>query len=104
MKWLLSMDAWRRTPAKTIHNHLDEALCLGVTVLTGPPIRDAIRVCRAAKAQRPEIPVVWGGWHPSLFPLECLSEASVDITVQGQGEETFRRSSIVWRKGDGRMR
>lgn len=77
-------------PIKTIHNHLDEALCLGVTVLTGPPIRDAIRVCRAAKAQRPEVPVVWGGWHPSLFPLECLSEASVDITVQGQGEETFR--------------
>lgn len=76
-------------PIKAILSHLDAALCLGVSVLTGLPIRDAIRVCRAAKAQRPEVPVVWGGWHPSLFPLECLNEASVDMTVQGQGEETF---------------
>jgi radical SAM superfamily enzyme YgiQ (UPF0313 family) len=35
------------------------------------------------------VPVVWGGWHPSLFPAECLAEPSVDITVQGQGELTF---------------
>jgi radical SAM superfamily enzyme YgiQ (UPF0313 family) len=33
--------------------------------------------------------VVWGGWHPSLFPAETLDEPSVDITVQGQGEATF---------------
>jgi radical SAM superfamily enzyme YgiQ (UPF0313 family) len=24
-----------------------------------------------------------------MFPLECLDEPSVDVTVQGQGEETF---------------
>jgi radical SAM superfamily enzyme YgiQ (UPF0313 family) len=33
--------------------------------------------------------VVWGGWHPSLFGRECLEEASVDVSVQGQGEATF---------------
>jgi anaerobic magnesium-protoporphyrin IX monomethyl ester cyclase len=42
-------------------------------VLTGSPIRDALRISRAAKAARPDLPVIWGGWHPSLFPAECLA-------------------------------
>lgn len=67
-----------------------QSLCLGVTVITGKPIRDALRVSRAWKAKYPDKPVIWGGWHPSLFPTEVLTdEAAVDITVQGQGEITF---------------
>ncbi|HEY6976381.1 MAG TPA: radical SAM protein, partial [Chitinophagaceae bacterium] len=34
-------------------------------------------------------PVVWGGWHPSLFPAETLAEKSIDIVVRGQGEISF---------------
>ena len=67
----------------------EDALCLGVTVLTGKPLGDALRVTRAVKAARPSCPVVWGGWHPSLFPAETLVEAGIDATVQGQGEITF---------------
>lgn len=76
-------------PEAAITAHLDDAVCLGVTVLTGAPIRDAVRVSRAAKEVRSDLPVVWGGWHPSMFGGECLDEPSVDITVQGQGEATF---------------
>jgi anaerobic magnesium-protoporphyrin IX monomethyl ester cyclase len=70
-------------------SHLDGALCVGVTVLTGAPISDALRLSRAVKRARPDLPVVWGGWHPSMFARECLSEPAVDVTVRGQGEETF---------------
>ncbi|HVT59859.1 MAG TPA: radical SAM protein [Thermoanaerobaculia bacterium] len=76
-------------PVAAVVAQLDGALCLGVTVLTGAPIADAVRISRAAKAHRPDIPVVWGGWHPSMFGRECLDEPSVDITVQAQGEITF---------------
>jgi anaerobic magnesium-protoporphyrin IX monomethyl ester cyclase len=69
--------------------HIGDALCLGITVLTGAPISDALRISRAAKRARPDITVVWGGWHPSMFAKECLDEPSVDVTVRGQGEETF---------------
>jgi radical SAM superfamily enzyme YgiQ (UPF0313 family) len=68
---------------------LDGAVCLGVTVLTGAPIGDAVAVSRAIKVRRPGLPVVWGGWHPSMFGRECLAEPSVDVTVQAQGEITF---------------
>lgn len=67
-----------------------EASCLGMSVLTGRPIRDALAVARAAKAARPDLPIIWGGWHPSLFPTECLEEPAIDAVVIGQGEETFR--------------
>jgi anaerobic magnesium-protoporphyrin IX monomethyl ester cyclase len=80
--------------------HLDGALCLGVTVLTGAPISDALRISRAAKRARPDLPVVWGGWHPSMFSRECLRESAVDVTVRGQGEATF--AEIVARLAAGR--
>ncbi|HEX8229169.1 MAG TPA: radical SAM protein [Chloroflexia bacterium] len=65
------------------------AICLGISVLTGEPLRDALEVSRRAKREFPNLPVVWGGWHPSLFPAECLAEPSVDVAVSGQGEATF---------------
>jgi radical SAM superfamily enzyme YgiQ (UPF0313 family) len=87
-------------PEKTLAAHLPGAVCLGVTVLTGAPIADALKVSRAAKRARPDIPVVWGGWHPSMFGRECLAESCVDITVQAQGEATF--AEIVDRLDNGR--
>jgi len=81
-------------------SHLEDALCVGVTVLTGAPIADALQISRAVKSVRPELPVVWGGWHPSMFARECLLEPSVDVTVRGQGEETF--AEIVERLAAGR--
>jgi anaerobic magnesium-protoporphyrin IX monomethyl ester cyclase len=84
----------------TVLAHIGEAVCLGITVLTGAPISDALTVSRAAKRARPELTVVWGGWHPSMFSRECLSESSVDVTVRGQGEETF--VDIVERLAQGR--
>src|SRR3990170_5117439 len=61
-------------PIKAVNSHLDGAACLGVTVLTGAPILDALAVSRAAKLAFPHVPVVWGGWHPSMFARECLAE------------------------------
>jgi len=77
-------------PVRAFKPHLADALCLGMSVLTGRPIHDALRISRAIKTLRPDLPIIWGGWHPSLFPRECLAEPSIDITVQAQGEATFR--------------
>jgi radical SAM superfamily enzyme YgiQ (UPF0313 family) len=87
-------------PARAILAEANDAVCLGVTVLTGAPLRDALHVSRAVKAQQPDLPIVWGGWHPSLFPDQCLGEASVDAVVIGQGEETF--AEMVERFASGR--
>jgi anaerobic magnesium-protoporphyrin IX monomethyl ester cyclase len=85
---------------RAVLSHIEGALCLGVTVLTGAPISDALHISRIAKQACPELPVVWGGWHASMFARECLLEPSVDVTVRGQGEETF--AEIVRRLAAGR--
>src|SRR3954453_17280212 len=66
-----------------------DAICLGVSVLTGPMIRGAIEASTLAKSIRPSMPVVFGGWHPTLLPDQTLAEPYVDVIVRGQGEITF---------------
>jgi radical SAM superfamily enzyme YgiQ (UPF0313 family) len=66
-----------------------DALCVGISVLTGPMIRGAIEVATAVKSDTPWLPVIFGGWHPSLLPDETLSESFVDMVVRGQGEITM---------------
>jgi len=76
-------------PMRALKPHLSEAICLGMSVLTDRPIHDALQISRAVKTARPDLPIIWGGWHPSLFPKECLEEPSIDVAVQAQGEATF---------------
>ena len=65
------------------------AVCLGISVLTGPMIRDAIRVAKLVKRSFPDVPVIFGGWHPSLVPGQTLNARCVDIVARGQGEWTL---------------
>ena len=75
-----------RQPARTI---LDaDPLALGVTVLTGSPLDDALSVTRDVRASSPTLPIVWGGWHPSIFPQSCVEEAPIQAVAIAQGEET----------------
>lgn len=77
-------------PLAAMLTAIDErTVCVGVTVLTGAPIRDALEVTRGIQQARPLLPIVWGGWHPSLFPEQCLRDAHVQAVVIGQGERTF---------------
>jgi len=68
---------------------IHDAVCLGVSVLTGPMIRGAIEAATFAKSLCPSMPVVFGGWHPTLLPDQTLAEEYVDVVVRGQGEITF---------------
>ncbi len=67
----------------------NNGVCFATTVLTGSPIKDALAVSQQVKKQFPEIPIVWGGWHPSLFPQQTLENEAIDVVVNGQGEVTF---------------
>jgi radical SAM superfamily enzyme YgiQ (UPF0313 family) len=72
-----------------IRDAIADAICFGVSVLTGPMIRGAIEAAKLTKSLRPSMPVVFGGWHPTLLPDQTLTEPYVDVIVRGQGEITF---------------
>jgi anaerobic magnesium-protoporphyrin IX monomethyl ester cyclase len=52
------------------------------------------------KALFPDIPIVWGGYFPSLYPAPVLNAKYIDYAVRGQGEHTF---SELLRVLDGRL-
>ncbi len=56
-----------RDPHGAVLTELDDALCLGVSVLTGAPIRDALLLTCAVQAKRPDLPIVWGAGIPRSF-------------------------------------
>ena len=68
---------------------VQDALCIGLSVLTGPMIIGAIEIATAVKNLHPRLPVIFGGWHPSLLPEQTLQESFVDMVVRGQGDLTL---------------
>jgi radical SAM superfamily enzyme YgiQ (UPF0313 family) len=83
-----------------ILSRLDGAICLGISLITGPMIRDTLAVGRAVRARYPRLPIVLGGWHPSILPEQTLQADFVDIVVLRQGEVTFRELVHRLESGD----
>ncbi len=79
--------------------HLKGAICLGISLITGPMIRDTIEVGKAVKERYPNLPIILGGWHPSILPEQTLKAPFVDAVVLRQGEVIFKE--LVNRLGNG---
>src|SRR4051794_27612705 len=45
-------------------NHVE---MLGVTVMPGPQMASAMYACREIRRLRPYVPIVWGGYFPSIY-------------------------------------
>lgn len=65
------------------------ALLFGVTSLTGTMIGHGLNMSRKVRERFPNLPIVWGGTHPSIAPAQTCEHQLVDIVVAGQGEGTF---------------
>ena len=76
-----------------------DTVCVGVSVMTGHPIRNALEFSRVVKDIHP-VPVVWGGIHPSLLPAQTLEHELVDMVIVGDGEESFLKLVEALRDGE----
>ena len=63
---------------------------LAVSVMPGPQMVSAVALCREFRARHPSVPIVWGGYFPSLYTDAALNAGYVDFAVRGQGEEAIR--------------
>jgi len=84
-----------------IRRELEGCLAFGVSLLTGPMIRDAIAASELVRRVSPSLPIIYGGWHPSLMPAQTLRESYVDIVVMRQGEKTLVEVLDRLRRGAG---
>jgi anaerobic magnesium-protoporphyrin IX monomethyl ester cyclase len=71
---------------EVIGREVSDALCFGVSLLTGPMIRTAVEISLRVKEVQPDLPILFGGWHPSLMPEQTLQASFIDAVVRGQGE------------------
>ncbi len=65
------------------------ARLLAVTVMPGPQTRSAVPICKWFRETYTHVPIVWGGYFPSLYPDAALNANYVDFVARGQGEDTF---------------
>ena len=72
---------------------------IAVTVMPGPQLRAAVNGSRQLKRMLPDVPIIWGGYFPSQHAEACLSESTVDVCVNGQGEQTLPALLRVMRDG-----
>ena len=62
---------------------------LAVSVMPGPQMVAAIGLCREFRKKHPRVPIVWGGYFPSLYTDATLNASYLDFAIRGQGEETI---------------
>lgn len=61
-----------------------ELLFVGLTVMT-TEVADAVRISRKIR-EVSNVPIVWGGWHVTLFPEQCAESELVDYVVVDEGD------------------
>lgn len=54
-----------------------------------PTFAHGVELARAIKAVNPKAWTVFGGFHPSAVPEDCLATPGVDAVVRGEGERVF---------------
>jgi len=91
-------------------------IVVGTTAMTGPQIKHSLEISKIVKEFNKDIPVMWGGMHPTMQPHQTLGVKEVDIITTGEGELTFaelvhtleRNGDLgkvkgIWFKKDGKV-
>jgi len=74
---------WARTLAKAVARR---PLYVGITAITGPMVGHGLDAARVVRGTDREVPIVWGGPHPTLVAEQTVEHPLVDAVVVGDGE------------------
>jgi len=73
----------------SILSELDESLLfVGFSIMT-VQLPWAYYVSKAMKSKAPQVPIIWGGVHPTLFPEQTVEDPAVDIVVVDEAASTI---------------
>jgi len=59
---------------------------IGFSVMTGPQIHHALKICSLIKQEFKDIKIVWGGIHSTILPGQTLVNDLIDMVIRGEGE------------------
>ncbi len=72
---------WR----ETLIREIETADLAGISATT-EHLPHALEICKFIKELRPELPIVMGGTHATLYPAQCVSHSLIDYAIIGEGE------------------
>jgi len=75
-------------------------VAVGISVMGGPQVRPAIEASMTVRAAQGSIPIIWGGYFPTLYTAAALNAPYVDYAVRGPGEKVFAELLDVLSCGD----
>ncbi len=73
---------WRHTLETALGRN---PLLVGISCLSGPPIHFSLEIAGFIK-ERSNVPVVWGGLHPTLEPQTTIEHPLVEMLIIGEAE------------------
>ena len=82
----IDRDLVSATLAAAEKQHFDS---LGIGIMGGPQVAPAIAVSKAMRERYPAMPIIWGGYFPTLYTDTTLAASYVDYAVRGQGEDSL---------------
>jgi radical SAM superfamily enzyme YgiQ (UPF0313 family) len=63
-------------------------IIVGISTTT-PLFGKALELAEQIKGFNPEVPIVFGGTHPTVLPLETIKNKNIDFAAVGEGEITL---------------
>ncbi len=80
-------DSWRQMLKPLLTK---DVLLVGISVMSGKPIENAVKIGQFVKSIDPEIKIVWGGPHVTFFPDAVLQQDwFCDYVVSGNAVQSF---------------
>ena len=79
----------------------NKPICVGITSLTGPSLKDLLKSVEIIKEHDNSIPIVFGGVHATLLPEQSLHTVpGVDVVVTYEGDYSFFEVVKVFEKNN----
>jgi len=77
---------WRM---ELLHELLEHPIYVGISAMTGTQTKFAIECAQIIRKFREDIPIVWGGAHPTLLPEQVMASGLADYVVMREVDETI---------------
>jgi len=114
--WVIVDGNREEDPLSVILQYLQtgEFKYIGITVMPGPQLKQAIPFSKAIRDRYPDIKIIWGGYFPTNQYKVVLKSGYVDFVINGPGDHCFPKlihalennepyeliKNLIYRSGD----
>lgn len=114
--WVIVDGNREEDPLSVILQYLQtgEFKYIGITVMPGPQLKQAIPFSKAIRQRYPDIKIIWGGYFPTNQYKVVLNSGYIDFVINGPGDHCFPKlihalennepyeliKNLIYRSGD----